>query len=155
MSKRLEKTEVNRRDFLGMASVYGGVAAILAVLANSLRLIKPRLLPEASSSFTIGLPEKFPTGTREIVPERNVMVVSTEEGIAVVSLVCTHLGCIVQEHEHGFMCPCHGSEFDDSGKNLAGPAPGPLPWLALSLRADGKLLVNSKSNVVPGTFYKA
>lgn len=155
MSKRLDKTKSSRRDFLGKISIFGALAAVGAVVANSLRLIKPRLLPEASSKFSIGLAGKYPAGSTQLIAERNLLVVSTENGVGAISMICTHLGCVVLPDADGFKCPCHGSKFDDNGKVLAGPAPGPLPWLAISQRADGKLEVNTKSSVVPGTFFKA
>jgi len=39
--------------------------------------------------------------------------------------VCTHLGCVVpwNKAENKFMCPCHGSQYNDQGKVVRGPAP--------------------------------
>jgi ubiquinol-cytochrome c reductase iron-sulfur subunit len=40
--------------------------------------------------------------------------------------VCTHLGCVPTfgEGEYkGWLCPCHGSVYDTSGRIRAGPAP--------------------------------
>lgn len=39
--------------------------------------------------------------------------------------VCTHLGCVVpwNKAENKFMCPCHGSQYDSTGKKVRGPAP--------------------------------
>jgi ubiquinol-cytochrome c reductase iron-sulfur subunit len=40
--------------------------------------------------------------------------------------VCTHLGCIPhgQEGEFGgWLCPCHGSQYDTAGRIRKGPAP--------------------------------
>jgi ubiquinol-cytochrome c reductase iron-sulfur subunit len=37
--------------------------------------------------------------------------------------ICTHLGCIPLKTEDGYLCPCHGSHYDTSGRILAGPAP--------------------------------
>jgi len=39
--------------------------------------------------------------------------------------ICTHLGCVVPFNvaENKFMCPCHGSQYDDQGKVVRGPAP--------------------------------
>ena len=40
--------------------------------------------------------------------------------------ICTHLGCIPIAHEgdyDGFFCPCHGSQYDASGRIRRGPAP--------------------------------
>jgi cytochrome b6-f complex iron-sulfur subunit len=117
------------------------------------RLPKPRLFPEASSRFRIGRPEEFPPGVRRVLPERNVRIVSTASGVAAVSMVCTHLGCIVSEAEKGFICACHGSRFDESGGVLGGPAPRGLRWLEVSRAADGSLLVDTRREVSPGVFY--
>ena len=155
MSKRLEETKTSRRDFLGKAAIIASVAAVGAVIANSLRLVKSRLLPEASSRFSIGLPEEYPAGTAQHIAGRNLVIVSTKEGIGAIATVCTHLGCVVLRDGDGFTCPCHGSKFDNSGKVLTGPAPAPLPWFAISQRADRKLVIDSKSNVAAGTYYNA
>jgi len=40
--------------------------------------------------------------------------------------VCTHLGCVPLGHEGdyaGWFCPCHGSQYDTSGRIRKGPAP--------------------------------
>ena len=39
--------------------------------------------------------------------------------------VCTHLGCVVpwNKAENKFMCPCHGSQYNNEGKVVRGPAP--------------------------------
>ena len=52
--------------------------------------------------------------------------------------ICTHLGCIPLPHEgnyDGWFCPCHGSQYDSSGRIRQGPAPLNLalpPYLFLS-----------------------
>lgn len=39
--------------------------------------------------------------------------------------VCTHLGCVPNSggNHEGWLCPCHGSQFDSSGRVRVGPAP--------------------------------
>lgn len=39
--------------------------------------------------------------------------------------VCTHLGCVVPWNaaENKFKCPCHGSQYNNEGKVIRGPAP--------------------------------
>jgi ubiquinol-cytochrome c reductase iron-sulfur subunit len=52
------------------------------------------------------------------------------ENWLVVTGICTHLGCIPIAHEgkyDGFFCPCHGSQYDSSGRIRQGPAPANLP----------------------------
>lgn len=52
--------------------------------------------------------------------------------------ICTHLGCIPLPHQgdyDGWFCPCHGSQYDSSGRIRQGPAPLNLalpPYLFLS-----------------------
>lgn len=44
----------------------------------------------------------------------------------IVLAACTHLGCIPKPDEGefgGFFCPCHGSDYDTSGRIRRGPAP--------------------------------
>merc|ERR1719284_1887479 len=42
-----------------------------------------------------------------------------------INAVCTHLGCTVPWNaaENKFMCPCHGSQYNNQGKVVRGPAP--------------------------------
>jgi Rieske Fe-S protein len=56
------------------------------------------------------------------------------------SAVCTHQGCTVTSVHNGVIgCPCHGSRFDaQTGAVLAGPAPRPLPRIAVVVR-DGEI----------------
>ena len=44
------------------------------------------------------------------------------------SATCTHLGCQVRwdAGSKKFLCPCHGGEYDASGRVIAGPPPRPL-----------------------------
>lgn len=57
------------------------------------------------------------------------------------SNVCTHAGCGIYEFSALRMrCGCHGSEFDISGTNVAGPAPSPLTQYATVVDADLRTL---------------
>jgi len=37
--------------------------------------------------------------------------------------ICTHLGCVPNKTQKGWLCPCHGSVYDNSGRIISGPAP--------------------------------
>lgn len=63
-------------------------------------------------------------------PEADPARVQKADWLVVVG-VCTHLGCIPQGQKAtetrgeygGWFCPCHGSQYDTSGRIMAGPAP--------------------------------
>ena len=50
-----------------------------------------------------------------------------------ISPVCTHLGCTVKwlASQQQFVCPCHGSQYDNQGKVKKGPATAPLPLVTV------------------------
>lgn len=56
------------------------------------------------------------------------IVIRSEDGFQVFSLVCTHLGCIVKwgAEKQSFHCPCHAATFDKNGRVTGGPPPAPL-----------------------------
>lgn len=47
---------------------------------------------------------------------------------------CTHVGCPAQATAVGFSCPCHGSQFDQRGARIAGPAVRPLDRFQWEIR---------------------
>lgn len=154
MSNRLEPEPIPRRDFLGMASMWSAGIAVLGSAIGMARLAKPSVLPEASKRFRVGKVSEFKPGIVKVIAEQNVRVVCSSQGVAAMSLICTHLGCVVDKTEAGFKCPCHGSIFDETGKVLGGPAPRGLLWLSVSLAADGSLVVDKGKEVPEGQFFE-
>lgn len=65
-----------------------------------------------------------------------VLVAQPTEGqIVAFSAICTHRGCTVKPQDGILACPCHGSTFDlATGDNTGGPAPSPLPEVAVEVR---------------------
>jgi ubiquinol-cytochrome c reductase iron-sulfur subunit len=58
--------------------------------------------------------------------------------------ICTHLGCIPIAHEgkyDGFFCPCHGSQYDTSGRIRQGPAPANLVVPPYQFVSDTKIQI--------------
>jgi ubiquinol-cytochrome c reductase iron-sulfur subunit len=58
--------------------------------------------------------------------------------------ICTHLGCIPLAHEGdygGFFCPCHGSQYDTSGRIRRGPAPANLAIPPYAFVSDTKIRI--------------
>jgi len=58
--------------------------------------------------------------------------------------ICTHLGCIPLAHQgnyDGFFCPCHGSQYDPSGRIRQGPAPLNLAVPPYAFLTDTKIRI--------------
>src|SRR5215467_3128386 len=58
--------------------------------------------------------------------------------------ICTHLGCIPIAHQgdyDGWFCPCHGSQYDASGRIRRGPAPANLPIPPYKFVSDSKIQI--------------
>ncbi|MBE0618162.1 MAG: ubiquinol-cytochrome c reductase iron-sulfur subunit [Proteobacteria bacterium] len=67
--------------------------------------------------------------------------------------VCTHLGCVPDLRpdgvpgfdQPGFLCPCHGGEYDSLGRRLAGPPPENLHLLPYEFVGNTKLRLGTKA----------
>lgn len=67
--------------------------------------------------------------------------------------VCTHLGCVPLGQKSteprgnwgGWYCPCHGSEYDASGRIRKGPAPMNLPVPDFSFLNDTTIRIGTKA----------
>jgi ubiquinol-cytochrome c reductase iron-sulfur subunit len=58
--------------------------------------------------------------------------------------ICTHLGCIPLAHQgeyDGWFCPCHGSQYDTSGRIRQGPAPANLAVPPYTFVSDSKIQI--------------
>jgi Rieske Fe-S protein len=119
-----------------------------------LKLPKAAVLASPSKRFKVNLPESLPPGEGFVPPGRSVAVFKDTEGVYAVSLICTHLGCIVKQTPSGFDCPCHGSRFAPDGSVTKGPAPAPLKWRKVSV-AGNSVTVDEESSVPAGTKVQA
>ena len=67
-----------------------------------------------------------------------------KEQYLIVVGVCTHLGCVPNfggGDYGGWLCPCHGSQYDTSGRIRQGPAPLNLPVPDYVFLTDTKIKV--------------
>ncbi len=155
MSEHKSDESMNRREFLAQAvSVgLGGIAAAAAGIG-----IFKYMIPVVS----YGVPKKFQMskndlpdlGQELVFPDQKILLKRTSKGeIAAVSLVCTHLGCTVNRVTTGFQCPCHGSQFDDSGNVVGGPAPSPLAWHSVSSLPGDQIEIDTGSSLEQGAYF--
>jgi cytochrome b6-f complex iron-sulfur subunit len=131
--------EVTRRDFLKIANSAVLTVAGLIGLAGLFRFLDTQTEPSPQADFDLGLPDKYPLGSRTVLPEVPALLIHSQSGFSALSLVCTHLGCTVESQADGFACPCHGSRFDLQGSVTRGPAGKPLNSLRTAVTSDGNL----------------
>jgi ubiquinol-cytochrome c reductase iron-sulfur subunit len=75
-----------------------------------------------------------------IDPQPDAKRVERPEWLVVVG-VCTHMGCVPNKEGAGFTCHCHGSQYDDSGRVIRGPAPKNLEVPPYHFVSDTKILI--------------
>ncbi|CAA2980650.1 cytochrome b6-f complex iron-sulfur subunit, chloroplastic [Olea europaea subsp. europaea] len=67
------------------------------------------------------------TLTQGLKGDPTYLVVESDRTLATygINAVCTHLGCVVPWNaaENKFICPCHGSQYNNQGRVVRGPAP--------------------------------
>jgi len=148
---RLDPEPVPRRDFLGLSSLVAAAGALVFAGVGMLRLPKAAVLSSPSKKFRVAIPESLGPGQAYVPPGHSVAMMRDAEGVYAISLVCTHLGCIVKGTPHGFECPCHGSLFAPDGSVVKGPAPRALPWFQVVDGGGGTFLVDEDAVVPPGT----
>lgn len=81
-------------------------------------------------------------------PQTDAERVQKPEWLIVVG-VCTHLGCIPSGQNlgdkrgdwGGWFCPCHGSQYDTSGRIRKGPAPFNLPVPSYTFTDDTNIVI--------------
>jgi Rieske Fe-S protein len=134
----------SRRDFLRTVVL---TAASLVMVGSA-----SRADGFAATYVDVGPVSQFADGdwTRVVLPatfDQEVIFVRKAAGkpahYEALSSRCTHRGCVVAyaSAQHEFVCPCHGGVYNDSGVNISGPPPSPLPSLATKVNTKKHLLV--------------
>ena len=131
--------DISRRDFLkstrdGFLYLSGALA-----LGGLLRFLSYQTEPAPQTEFDLGPATNFPLNSRTLLAEIPAVLLHTESGFSALSLVCTHLGCTVEQKTDGFTCPCHGSRYTKDGKVTRGPAEQPLRILRVEVTNTGTL----------------
>lgn len=152
--------DISRRNFLNLA-INGVGAAMTAVLAVPLTgyFLDPALRSAESKKNWVKIggagdisdtPKQFTFQTERVEGFMRQQVNATayvfkdEKGEPyALSNTCTHLGCPASWDgaNSRFFCPCHGGQYDKTGKNVAGPPPRPLAQFSAKIE-NGDLYIS-------------
>jgi arsenite oxidase small subunit len=115
--------------------------------ANNAKTASPTTAIANTSYLQVGTPVYFdyPSGYPNILFKRS------DGTLAAFSLLCTHVCCetTYESTANVFYCPCHGSEFDSTGRVIRGPASSPLPTITLSVDSSGDIYPTGVSGYSP------
>jgi Rieske Fe-S protein len=136
-----EMTPLSRHDFIKLATNTMLAASSLLGMGAVLRLLAhPTQLPP-KTEFDLGPAAAYPMGSQTLLADIPAVLSHTQAGFTATSLVCTHLGCTLEQDAGGFRCPCHGSRFSAGGTVVRGPAKASLAPLRVEQTAEGHLIV--------------
>jgi len=145
-----QASATSRRDFLSRAgNATIGLCAVGAAALGT-RVAVPDFSDGPPEVFPVGSVADFKIGTLTWIRDKDLFVTRDNSGIGVFSSRCTHLGCTVRRTAEGFFCPCHGAKYAGDGKVTAGPARKDLPWYRVWTGSDGRVWVDTSSNVERG-----
>jgi|TARA_Y100000816_G_C25989421_1_gene516764 cytochrome b6-f complex iron-sulfur subunit len=154
--KDLKKELYNRREVLTAGSALALIGGATALGGGALfKYMWPLVTYGAPAKFLIPIGDLPEPGDEILFTEMKTIVRrQSENEVVAISLVCTHLGCTVNRIETGFLCPCHGSQYDGDGNVVGGPAPSTLPWLEIKKVPGNQIEVNTGEFIPENTYFK-
>jgi cytochrome b6-f complex iron-sulfur subunit len=153
--------DMGRRQFMNLLTF----GTITGVAAGALYPVVSYFIPKSSGGVGGGLTAKDKLGNDIVASaflathqpgdrtlaqglkgDPTYLVVTEDKAIASygINAVCTHLGCVVPWNaaEDKFICPCHGSQYNNEGKVVRGPAPLSLALAHADVTDDKVILTN-------------
>lgn len=132
---------LSRRDFMKLTGQ--GILAASGILGLGIlvRFLGYQSESPQPTEFDLGLASDYPVGSRTKLPDIPAVLVHTENGFMAMSLICTHLGCTLEPKADSFSCPCHGSQFDENGTVINGPAKNNLTFLQVEENDQGHVIL--------------
>ncbi len=162
-----DRVDETRRDFLLTTTGVVGAAGVAAACWPFISSMNPSLAVQGQANTEVDLSTVAPGVMTTVAwrgkpvfivhrtPEEIAAMAATEGGkdpatdqsrvqeaqwLVVIGL-CTHLGCVPNKTKAGWLCPCHGSVYDNSGRVLHGPAPRNLDVPPYHFVTQDKILI--------------
>lgn len=159
LSGASDAPDMGRRQFMNLLTF----GTVTGVALGALYPVVKYFIPPSSGGTGGGVTAKDALGNDVVVSEfisthsagdrvlaqglkgdPTYLVVKEDKTLASYGLnaVCTHLGCVVpwNASEDKFICPCHGSQYDATGKVVRGPAPLSLALVNADVTEDDKVV---------------
>ncbi len=139
---------MRRRKFIEMACLTcaGGVAMISSMESCATgqyvaAVSKNNIIQIKKSDFTVIKKDKevqrsFVLIRFESLPFPICIYKISETEYISLYMECTHQGCELNAHQAQLVCQCHGSEFDNKGNVLEGPADTALKQFKTEIHED-------------------
>ena len=154
---------MSRRGILRLTFWTGLLGGLGAIGGSIVDMLYPRGITGFGSVISAGTVDEFPPGSQTENSEGKFWLVHlTEEqarasdpvngkaGFLALWWKCPHLGCTVpwrgqytfNDRQGWFLCPCHGSTYDNAGQRVFGPAPRSMDRMEITI-AGGRISVNT------------
>jgi cytochrome b6-f complex iron-sulfur subunit len=123
---------------VSLAACTGGLGTILPACSGGNASIPGQALPTMSATVVNGAASVAVSASSPLSAIGGMALVTSVAGdflvartgqntFVAVTAACTHQSCVVSSFTgQTYVCPCHGSEFDTSGRVIVGPAAAPL-----------------------------
>lgn len=141
--KSMDQSPFSRRQFLEL--VWKGLLGAASALGifGVIRYFSYETDPAPPFQFDLGSADQYPPGSVTVLNNAEAVLIHSATGFKGLSLICPHLGCIVEMVPSGFACPCHGSRFSADGALQHGPASKPMKNLKVSTDQQGHLILQN------------
>lgn len=134
---------MERRKFLQSSGALGiGITCLGGTLAFLESCAAANLVSSTETGNTlmfsaIELVESKHVLTKSKRYGKPIYVTTLEDGsLSAVLTLCTHKGCEAHPEGEKLVCPCHGSEFSNTGEVLEPPATRPLQKFTARIEGD-------------------
>lgn len=127
-----------------------GMIGPAAAAARGRGVIKVELDLTLLENFVLNVIGGAKYVTHAAVDHKIIVVRTSETEAAAFSSKCTHQGCQVGLPQNDIItCPCHGSQFDNTGKVLGGQATTDLPAYTTTLQNNIITIELPDSGILP------